>query len=420
MQNANGALTKEASKSESTEEKTALFTALADRLLTASSTEDAERRAYFLRLLESLMAEASVVARQKLAERTADMTTPPKDLACLLARDRADIAAPILRKVPFSPPELIELVMRSGPEHHIIIAKRADLTLDVWLALARVAARRAQVEDIVQKAAREAPKPVTGFSETPAPSFEAQEAPEPAQPPEAQRTTAEPSRREKVQEKTAGQMPEQVLEQAPEQAPEQMPEQALHHAPTDTGPAPSQNHGHDEHKLISTPYRQPTIEPLIDKSDDSWQFETRRDGTIHRLSPNAEMAFGRATPSLYGDKFAAALQAHAAAPVDDEISPAMARHRPLRDLIVETQVGQEAPRRWRLRAQPRFSFPDGRFEDIQVRRVTWIWRPKRHGHPKAPKTCWTAWPMPPSVCPCPPHRRNWKTMPAPCAIVWRP
>ncbi|GEQ99793.1 hypothetical protein JCM17845_04170 [Iodidimonas gelatinilytica] len=58
MQNANGALTKEASKSESTEEKTALFTALADRLLTASSTEDAERRAYFLRLLESLMAEA--------------------------------------------------------------------------------------------------------------------------------------------------------------------------------------------------------------------------------------------------------------------------------------------------------------------------------------------------------------------------
>lgn len=132
------------------------------------------------------------------------MTTPPKDLACLLARDRADIAAPILRKVPFSPPELIELVMRSGPEHHIIIAKRADLTLDVWLALARVAARRAQVEDIVQKAAREAPKPVTGFSETPAPSFEAQEAPEPAQPPEAQRTTAEPSRPEKVQEKAAG------------------------------------------------------------------------------------------------------------------------------------------------------------------------------------------------------------------------
>ncbi|GER07995.1 hypothetical protein JCM17843_23050 [Kordiimonadales bacterium JCM 17843] len=286
------------------------------------------------------------------------MTTPPKDLACLLARDRADIAAPILRKVPFSPPELIELVMQSGPEHHIIIAKRADLTLDVWLALARVAARRAQIEDTVKKTAREAPKPVTGFSEAPPPSFEAQQAPEPPQALEPQRTTAEPSRPEKVQEKAAGQMPEQVLEQAPEQ----VPEQALHHAPTGNGPAPSQTHGHDEHKLISTPYRQPTIEPLIDKSDDSWQFETRRDGTIHRLSPNAEMAFGRAAPSLYGDQFAAALQAHAAAPVDDEISPAMARHRPLRDLIVETRVGQEAPRRWRLRAQPRFSFPDGRFE----------------------------------------------------------
>ena len=81
-----------------------------------------------------------------------------------------------------------------------------------------------------------------------------------------------------------------------------------------------------------------------------------------RLSPNARLAFGDAAPGLAGEPFAQVLQLHSAVPSRDEIGEAMARWAPLHDVIVETMVGDGPARRWRIRAQPRFSFPDGRFE----------------------------------------------------------
>ena len=136
-----------AAELEALEERTALFVALAERLIHGEARDEPERRAHLLRLLISLMAESKEKARAEVIARVAEMPSPPKDVALALARDKASLAAPLLRKAPFSQNELIELVMRTGPEHHIEIAKRPDLTLDIWLALARAAARRARTPE---------------------------------------------------------------------------------------------------------------------------------------------------------------------------------------------------------------------------------------------------------------------------------
>lgn len=297
------------------EERTALYSALADRLLQGEALEDAPRRAHLLRLFESLLPEATVSGRKAVVERAARMASPPKDVAMLLARDRADIAAPMLREAPFSQNELVTLVSRTGPEHHIEIAKRADLTLDVWLALARAAARRAR---------------------------NGAERPEPSPP-----------------DDKAGPPPAPAASQPGPRA-----------AATVDAPAP--------------PYvsRRLPLEPLVDASYDSWRFETDREGRIYRLSPNAELAFGRSAAALIGESLAGVLQAHAAAPAADDLGEAMARRAALRDITVETLASSGPPRRWRVRGQPRFSFPDGRFEgysgtvrDLDVAR----------GHERPPK-----------------------------------
>lgn len=298
-------------ENDSQDERSALFSALAERLLGGESEDDPERRAHLIRLLASLMAEARETIRSDLARRIADMPSPPRDLALVLGRDRADIAAPILREVPFSPRELIELVTRTGPEHHIEIARRSDLELDIWLALARAAARRARV-------------PVT---DKPAASTKG-----------APRTAPEIERE-----------PEPVVSAARPPSPD-LPEPQR---PSPSPPPPE----------LPAAERRPAMPAQLEDPDDhSWAFETDRTGRIIRLSPNASRAFGSVAPSLVGESFVQILQIHAAVPAPDEVGEAMARHAPVRDAIIETMSAEASARRWRLRASPRFSFPDGRFE----------------------------------------------------------
>lgn len=296
------------------EERTALYTALADRLLQGEALEDAPRRAHLLKLLETLMGEATIASRRAVVERARQMASPPKDIALLLARDRADVSAPLLREAPFSQNELIALVSRTGPEHHIEIAKRADLTLDVWLALARAAARRARTTP--ESGMARPPEPVRAEPDRPAPPPAPEDVPV-----------------------SSGLRTGHATDHPPPRMPATPP---LPPAPTVSSPRP--------------------LEPLVDASPDSWRFETDREGRIRRLSPNAALAFGKSASALIGEQFAAALQAHAAAPAVDEIGEAMARRAALRDIVVETMADDEPPRRWRVRGQPRFSFPDGRFE----------------------------------------------------------
>lgn len=329
------------------EERTVLFTTLADRLLNVTQSAASPERTHLLRLLSSLLQTTDKTARRIFVEQMVQQAAPPKDLAMLLAQDDAEIAAPILRQVPFTQKELIELVTRTGPEHHIEIAKRADLTLDVWLTLARAAARRVhkkkspsdkKPEDTIQIKA-ERPSQPSGLNH--------------------------PLTKNEAMQKSSP---------SPPCGTESVP---MHAGYPGIGPsaAPSNTHPLTQTARHSTDFAkdgpipladaqpdQNAQPPLEDSSATSWQFETTRNGRIYRLSPNAKMAFGSDIHNLVGEYFAPALQARAAGPCADDVAEAMNRRVPLRDIIVETMTMTGQTHRWALRGRPRFSFPDGRFE----------------------------------------------------------
>jgi len=307
------------------EERTALFSGLGERLLEGESREDSEQRAYLLRLLTSLMPAVEPAARRTLIDRIAAMPSPPTDLALALARDDPRYSAELLRHGPFSERELAELISRTGPEHHIEIAKRADLTLNVWLALARATARRVRGRSDGTHGDRAA-----------------------ASQPKAD-AAAGPAG-------TAGESPQAEAEPPPV-GPGAPAGGARKQAPDHPRPAPAEPPPEPER---GEPFADT---PLLDDPDAySWRFETDRAGRLLRLSPNAEQAFGRAATSLTGEDFAGLMQAHAAAPAADELGWAMRRRTALRDIVVETLSGDGTPRRWLIRGQPRFSFPEGRFQ----------------------------------------------------------
>ncbi len=364
-----------AAELEALEERTALFVALAERLIHGEAGDEPERRAHLLRLLISLMAESREKARAEVIAKVAEMPSPPKDVALALARDKASLAAPLLRKAPFSQNELIELVMRTGPEHHIEIAKRPDLTLDIWLALARAAARRARAPETGETAIDEGTSPARPEIGPPPPDQEesittvsisdpgiavpplSEEAFEPFSPgpgPAAPAAPEPPAAAERTDADRTGRSPEATP-----------PRQAATAAASTTGPL----------RMAA---------PLDDPGPHGWRFETDREGRLVRLSPNARLAFGDAAAGLVGEPFAQVVQLHSAVPSKDEVGEAMARWAPLHDVIVETMVGDGPARRWRIRARPRFSFPDGRFEGYVGTAIDPDAEPTRRAPPRDP------------------------------------
>jgi len=350
------------------QERTALFTSLGERLLQGEADGDDARRAHLLRLLASLMPAASESGRKALIERVAAMPSPPRDLALRLAADNPKLSAPLLRSAPFSQQELIELVTRTGPEHHIEIAKRADLTLDVWLALARAAARRARESGGVAAAPATEAAPDSGGGDA------AQEAARPVADTEPAASVRNAEQGRPVAEAPA---PEPESEEVLARPAEDSPAEREIAAPAEERPAVSDEPAAPDRPGAESP-RAPerasgsvraqrqdafgTAPPLEDPDAQSWRFETDREGRLVRLSPNAALAFGQSAPALLGDSFSGLLQAHAAAPARDDVGEAMRRRVPLRDLVFETMPSNGRPRLWVLRGQPRFSFPDGRFE----------------------------------------------------------
>lgn len=334
-------------KTHDTEERTALFTTLAGHLLDDTRPVSDLDRAHLLRLLTSLLKVADKSTRRIFIEQMAQQATPPKDLAMLLAQDDADLAGPVLRNVPFTQKELIELVTRTGPEHHIEIAKRADLTLDVWLALARAAARRGhRTKDIADK------KPEVRTQDIPS------QHPEPSV--EQLHVTGNAG----IQKDAALSSRETGPVHAHNVHPAKRPFAATANVRPLTTPGSydtEQSETFSEPDMGKGPDQIPQSS-LDDTDATSWRFETTRNGRIYRLSPNAQLAFGPGVHSLIGEYFAPALQSRSAAPCADEVGGAMSRRVPLRDIIVETITSSGQPYCWSLRGKPRFSFPDGRFE----------------------------------------------------------
>ncbi|MCJ9429682.1 hypothetical protein [Kordiimonas marina] len=121
------------------EDRTALFRNLVDLFLTGKAPSREPTRSQLLDVIEALLPHVEVDSRRTAADLVAKMSAPPLDLALRLARDRASLAEDLLKTMPFDEDAFIELIAATGREHHQILASRADLSANVWIALARAA-----------------------------------------------------------------------------------------------------------------------------------------------------------------------------------------------------------------------------------------------------------------------------------------
>lgn len=120
-------------------ERTTLFRNLIDMFLTGKAPAADPTRAQLINVIKALIPHVDAEARQTSCDLISSITTPPMDLALCLAQDRASVVSNLLRTVPFSEEDMIDLVHLTGRAHHQELASRNDLSANVWIALARAA-----------------------------------------------------------------------------------------------------------------------------------------------------------------------------------------------------------------------------------------------------------------------------------------
>jgi len=87
-------------------------------------------------LFMDLVSSAEHAIRQRLAKTLADVAWAPHDLIELLARDKIEIARPVLAKSPvLTDADLIRLLLEASVEHRIEVARRPALAADVAAAI---------------------------------------------------------------------------------------------------------------------------------------------------------------------------------------------------------------------------------------------------------------------------------------------
>ncbi len=121
------------------EDRTLLFRNLVDLFLTGKAPLKQPTRDQLLDVIEALIPHVEPDGRRTVAELVAGMSEPPLDLACRLAKDRAHLVGDILKSTAFDEADIIELIQRTGRDHHHVIASRNDLSANIWIALARAA-----------------------------------------------------------------------------------------------------------------------------------------------------------------------------------------------------------------------------------------------------------------------------------------
>lgn len=121
------------------EDRTILFRNLVDLFLTGKAPLKDPTRTQLLDVLEALIPHVDVASRRTVADLVASMSFPPLDLAIRLCRDRAALVTNLLKQAAFDEDDILDLIARTGREHHQILAARDDLSANVWIALARAA-----------------------------------------------------------------------------------------------------------------------------------------------------------------------------------------------------------------------------------------------------------------------------------------
>lgn len=121
------------------EDRTLLFRNLVDLFLTGKAPQKQPTRSQLLDVIEALVPHVEPDGRRTVAELVANMSEPPLDLACRLAKDRPHLVGDLLRSTAFDEDDIIKLIECTGRDHHHVIASRNDLSANVWIALARAA-----------------------------------------------------------------------------------------------------------------------------------------------------------------------------------------------------------------------------------------------------------------------------------------
>lgn len=121
------------------EDRTLLFRNLVDLFLTGKAPKKQPTRDQLLDVIEALIPHVEPDGRRTVADLVANLAKPPLDLAFRLAKDRPHIVGDLLRATAFDENDIIELIARTGRDHHHVIASRSDLSANVWIALARAA-----------------------------------------------------------------------------------------------------------------------------------------------------------------------------------------------------------------------------------------------------------------------------------------
>lgn len=318
---------------DSRENRNLLFRHLADFYFQDRLPESARDR----RLLEEIMGlvrdRVDAAVKEDIALTLAAMAHPSLELAALLAKDRIEVARPILIAIPFSDQFLLDIIAATGPEHHAVLRERNGVSTEVGRALAlaehrdqeaerrlRASRRAAAITEAAKTVAAEvkeavppATEPAAVPSEFPAAASEIEVTPPPKQEPKAPTVRVRP----------------------PPPASKRRPPQLSPSKPGGLGP------------LLRRERPVP---------EGAWVFITDRNGRLEALSDEAEKAFGRTAASLRGTDFFALLAPDS--PV--EFAEAVRRHRPLRDVEVTVENGEVS--RWTLAASALFTLKDGQFE----------------------------------------------------------
>jgi len=121
------------------EDRIVLFRNLIDLFLTGKAPNINPTRSQLLDVIEALIPHVEADSRRTTCELVANMSNPPMDLVLRLCRDRASLVVNLLTQVMFDEDDLIELIEKTGREHHQLIASREDLSANIWIALARAA-----------------------------------------------------------------------------------------------------------------------------------------------------------------------------------------------------------------------------------------------------------------------------------------
>lgn len=115
--------------------KLSIFCRIIALLMENRVTGGSPERILLIQMVDTLWGDISMSLREALAKRVAAAKAPPEDLTRRFALDRLEVAAQVLERAPFEDQTLVEIIGKTGRGHHLVIAKRKNLSQEVWKTL---------------------------------------------------------------------------------------------------------------------------------------------------------------------------------------------------------------------------------------------------------------------------------------------